>query len=218
MPTMPPQQTLMPALAHAAQRVEAVLVFARRDDVVVELGRGVEVVVVVIEAGVFQFFGLAFFQHAQRGAGFQTQRLHFAHHLFDLFHVAIFRAAPCGAHAETRRAVGLGLRARRRARCRVEDLLCFDAGVVARRLRAVAAIFLAAAGLDRQQRGQFDVAVGEVGAVHGFCARNISSLNGRSNSASTSATGQVAASRQSGATARRVDEENDRLDDMRAFS
>jgi hypothetical protein len=58
MPTMPPQQTFMPALAHALQRVEAVLVGARGDDLAVELGRGVEVVVVVVEPGVLQLLRL----------------------------------------------------------------------------------------------------------------------------------------------------------------
>ena len=62
--------------AHARQRVEAVLVVARGDDVAVEVGRAVQVVVVVVQAGVAQRLGMAVFQHAQRGAGFQAQRLH----------------------------------------------------------------------------------------------------------------------------------------------
>ena len=41
-------------VAHALERVEAVLVVARGDDLAVELGRGVEVVVVVVEARVAQ--------------------------------------------------------------------------------------------------------------------------------------------------------------------
>ena len=37
--------------AHVLEGIEAVLVDARRDDLAIELGRGVEIVVVVIEAG-----------------------------------------------------------------------------------------------------------------------------------------------------------------------
>ena len=37
--------------ADALERVEAILVAARRDHLAVELGRGVEIVVVVVEAG-----------------------------------------------------------------------------------------------------------------------------------------------------------------------
>ena len=46
------------------------------------------------------------------------------------------------------------------------QLLRLDAGVVARGLRAVAAIFRAATGLDRQQRGQLDILRIEVLAMH----------------------------------------------------
>ena len=45
---------LQPGAAHVRQRVEAVLVLARVDDLAVELGRAVEVVVVVVEAGVLE--------------------------------------------------------------------------------------------------------------------------------------------------------------------
>ena len=54
MPTMPPQQVFMPACAHMFQRVEAILILAGVDHLAVELRRGVEVVVVVVEAGVLQ--------------------------------------------------------------------------------------------------------------------------------------------------------------------
>jgi hypothetical protein len=49
-------------IAHAAQGIETVPVFARVDDVAVELGRRVEVVVVVVEAGIGELLGLALFQ------------------------------------------------------------------------------------------------------------------------------------------------------------
>ena len=135
--------------AHAAQSVQTVLVFARGDDVVVELGRRIEVMVVEVQARVFQAVRLSLFQHAQSSAGFQAQRLHLGHHLFDFFHVALFRAAPGGAHAEARGAVGFRLARRVEHRVDVEDFFRFHARVIAGRLRAVAAVFFAAARLDR---------------------------------------------------------------------
>lgn len=94
-------------MTHATERIEAVLIFTRRNDVIVKLRRGIPVVVVVIESGFFQAIDLALFQHAERGAGFQPERLDFAHHLFDLLHVTFFRRTSGGAHAKARRAVGL---------------------------------------------------------------------------------------------------------------
>ena len=124
------------------------------DDLAVELGRRVEIVVVVVEARVRELLGLPVLQHAERRAGLQSQRLHAAHHVEHRVEVAILRTAPRGAHAEARRA-GF-LRAARRVEHRVEPEhgLVADAGVVARRLRAVAAVLGTAAGLDRQQRRQ----------------------------------------------------------------
>ena len=46
-------------VAHVRQRVQAILEFARVDDLAVELRRGVEVVVVVVQAGVLQRVRLA---------------------------------------------------------------------------------------------------------------------------------------------------------------
>ena len=45
-------------LAHVRERLEAIVVGARRDDLAVELGRGVEVVVVGGEAGLGEALGL----------------------------------------------------------------------------------------------------------------------------------------------------------------
>src|SRR5438876_7530953 len=50
--------------ANADQRFETIAIFARGNDLAVELGRGVEVVVVVIEAGSFERFRLTVFEHA----------------------------------------------------------------------------------------------------------------------------------------------------------
>ena len=49
--------------ADTRERIEAILIDARRHDLAVELGRGVEIVIVVIEAGVLQCFD-AFFGEA----------------------------------------------------------------------------------------------------------------------------------------------------------
>ena len=59
----------------------------------------------------------------------------------------------------------------------------FDAGVVVRALRAIGAVFRAAAGLDREQRRDLHLASDRNAARCMRCARNISSGNGRSNSA-----------------------------------
>jgi hypothetical protein len=99
MPTMPPQQTLMPALAHARQRVEAILVVARGDDLAVELGRGVEVVVVVVEAGVASALGLAVGEHAER-AQVSRPSAFTARTIASTFSRSRSFGAPGGAHAE----------------------------------------------------------------------------------------------------------------------
>ena len=70
----------------------------------VELRRGVDVVVVVVEARVLQFARLVGIEHAERRAGFHAERAHFANHRRDRFDVALLRRTPGGAHAEARRA------------------------------------------------------------------------------------------------------------------
>ena len=142
--------------AHALERVEAVLVVARRDHLAVELGRGVEVVVVVVEPRLAKLLGLALLEHAERAAGLEAELLHLAHHVEHGLEVAGLGAAPGRAHAEARRAVVL--RGRRRAHDLVErqHRLVLHARGVARRLRAVAAVLGAAAGLDRQERRALD--------------------------------------------------------------
>ena len=138
-------------IAHGVERVEAVLVGARRDDGAVIFRRGVEVVVVVVEAGGLQPRRLLGRQHAERGAGLEPQGLDALHHGADGIEIALLRAAPCRAHAEARGAAGF--RRTRLAEHRVEahKFLGLDAGVVLRGLRTIGAILRAAAGLDRQQ-------------------------------------------------------------------
>ncbi len=156
-------------VADKLERVQPIFVGARGDDLAVILRRGIEIVVVVIEAGVFQLFSLMRGEHAQRHAGFQPQSFycfdHFQHHAQIFF----ARTAPGGAHAETRRAAGF---------CRLgipdhffqrQQLFFRQAGVVMTALRAIGAVFRAGAGLDRQQRrGLHGVGV-EVPAMNALC-------------------------------------------------
>jgi hypothetical protein len=148
MPTMPPLQGV------------------GGDHPAVEVGCGVEVVVVVVEAGVGELLGLAFLQHAQGHAGLQAERLHLAHHLEHRGEVLVLRPAPGGTHAEAAGAARLG-------RARVgehlvdrEQALAGETAVVAGGLRAVAAVFRAAAGLDREQGGALHFLRVEVAAMH----------------------------------------------------
>ena len=133
------------------QGVEAILHLAGVDDVAVELGIGIDVVVVIVQACVFQRMRLFAGEHAERRAGFQAERLDLADHRRDLGHIAILRRAPGRAHAEARRTGGLRLPGLRHHVLGGHELRGIDAGVVARRLRAVAAILRATAGLHRQQ-------------------------------------------------------------------
>ena len=67
-------------LAHVGERVEALLECSRRDHLAVVLGRGVDVVVVIVETGIGQNARLLRLQHAKRHAGLETEFLHAAHH------------------------------------------------------------------------------------------------------------------------------------------
>ena len=157
--------------AYALERVETILVVARGDDPAVELGRGVEVVVVVIEPGALELFRLAVLQHAQRRAGLEPERrarpTPCRQHRLE---VALLRTAPGRAHAEARGAVRLGGLRRGEDRVDGKQRLVFHAGVIARRLRAVPAILGAAAGLDRQQRRELHRVRVEVLPVDLVCA------------------------------------------------
>src|SRR5580700_9660133 len=94
-------------IAHVVERLQAVLIGARGDDLLVELRRGVEVVIVEIEAGVFEPPRLAGGEHAERGAGLEPERLDALDHGADRIEIAILRLAPRRAHAEAAGAAGL---------------------------------------------------------------------------------------------------------------
>ena len=140
----------------------------RGDDLVVELGAGVEVVVVVVETGGGEFLRLAGAEQAQRQAGFHAEVLDRAHHLDDAVEIAILRPAPGRAHAEAAGAPVLRRFRRHLHLFELEQLLALDANLVlaSRRLRAVAAVLGTTAGLDRQQRRALDGIGVEMLAMH----------------------------------------------------
>jgi hypothetical protein len=156
--------------ADVFERVEAILVLTRLNYLAVELRRGVEIVVVVVQPGRLQRLCLRVAEHAQRGAGFQAETFHRADDFGDLDHVAILRAAPRRAHAKAARTGGLGGLGAFQHGVHAHQLLRLHARVVARGLRAVGAVFRATAGLDRQQRGYLHGVRVMLFAVHGLRA------------------------------------------------
>jgi len=154
--------------AHVLQSVQAVLVGAGADDVGVVLGRGVEVVVVVVKPGLFKGYRLVRFEHAQGGAGLHAQAFDGADEFAHFFNVAVFGGTPCGAHAKAGGASVFGGLGGLQYFIYRHEFFGFDAGIKLGRLGAVAAVFGAAAGFNGQQRGQLDVACGPVLAVHGL--------------------------------------------------
>ena len=152
--------------AHVLQRVQPVLIGPGAHHVGVVLGGGVQVVVVVVQPGVFQRLRLVRFEHAQRGAGLQAQAFHGANQGADFFNVAVFGRPPGGAHAKAGGARVLGGLGGAHYLLHFHELFGLHAGVELGRLRAVAAVFRAATRFHRQERGQFNVARRPVLAVH----------------------------------------------------
>ena len=188
MPTMPPQQTLMPASRTCCERVEPILVGARGDDLAVEFGRGVEVVVVVVEAGVLEpqrLLGVSMPSVTQvsRPSAFTPSTMAQTH-----VEVALLRRAPGGAHAEAawRRPPWRPCASASTSSTCHQLLAPSSAGVVMRALRAVAAVLRAAAGLDRQERRDLHLARVEMRRWMRWAWNNRSG-NGSSNSAAISA-------------------------------
>ena len=125
--------------------------------------------VVVIQPCLGQHFGLPRRQHAQRHAGFEAHRAHALHDLDNRGHVAVLGIAPGRAHAEALRSGILGPRRRLQHFAHVHQLGCCHAAVRLDRLRAIAAVFRTAAGLDRQQGAQLDLIGRMVRPVHFGC-------------------------------------------------
>ena len=124
--------------------------------------------VVVIESCILQLFGLLVVEHAQRGTGFHAQRAHFPDHLQHGRHVLLGGLAPGRAHAEAPGAGLLGCLGGLHHFVQFQHLLVLDRGME-RGLRAVAAVFGTAAGLDRQQGGKLHRIRVEMFAVHLLC-------------------------------------------------
>ena len=138
------------------QRIEPILIGPRTDDGRIIVRPGVQVVIVIVEAGLSQAPGLWRRQHAEGHAGFESRRLDAFDHRADRLDIAVFQFAPSRAHAEALRAASL-----RRLR-RLDDGVGghqfprLEPRVEMRRLAAIAAIFRTSAGLDRQQLRALD--------------------------------------------------------------
>ena len=154
------------------ERLEAILIGARGDDLAIKLRRRIEVVIVEVEAGVLEPPRLSVGQHAERDAALEPQRLDARDHGADLLDVAVLGRAPGGAHAEP---AGAGLaRGARFVEHGVErhQLFRAHAGRVARALRTIGAVLRAAAGLDREQRRNLHRARIEIVAVNALRAEH----------------------------------------------
>ena len=165
-PDNPAAANVNSRVAHVLERIEPVLVCARGDDLAVIFRRCIEIVVVIVEAAVLQPPRLIAGQHAERDAGLHPERLHALDHRADFVEIAIFGRAPRRAHAEARRAASFCRTRLVEHGIKIHQLLGFDAGVEFRRLRAIGAIFRAAAGLDRQQCRDLDLGGVEVFAMN----------------------------------------------------
>ena len=148
-----------PGFPHGGNGVEPVLVGVGGDDLGVKLGRGIEVVVVGGDAGFLELAGFDGGQVAEGDADFDAELGDVADDVQDMLELglAVADAAPGRAHAEPGGAVvdgcfGCG-----------HDLAFFHQrgerqfAAVAGALGAVAAVFGAAARLDRQERAELDL-------------------------------------------------------------
>ena len=173
MPTMPPQQTCMPAVAHMAERVEPVLVAAGGDDGAVVLRRGIEVVVVVVEAGLLEPPCLrrpsACRASRRSPARAPSPPAIISHTLSRSRSLGSRQAAPMQKRLAPAR---LAVRASASTASSVISFSGFDAGIVMRALRTIAAVLRATAGLDRQQRGHLHLGRVEVHAMDALRAEH----------------------------------------------
>ena len=142
-----------PCSAHPFKGFQALLVRPSRDDPVVVLRAGVEVVVVSGEPCLRQSFGLLIGEHAGGDAGFHSHAANPAHHLEHCLEGrAIANLPPGPAHAEPVCTGFFGSASPLQHGCNLH--LGFegrDVTAVVDGLGAVGAVLLAAAGLDAQQ-------------------------------------------------------------------
>src|SRR5579884_3040595 len=137
--------------AHVLEGSEPILIGAGRNDLAVELRRGVEIVIVVVETGALEARGLPRVEHAERRAGLEPERTDGLHHGADPIEIAVPGRAPGRPHAEPAGARSLGGAGLVHHRRDIHQFVGLDACVVMRALRAIGAVLRAAAGLDRQQ-------------------------------------------------------------------
>jgi len=83
---------------HMCERFQAILVGAYGDDL--KFGRAVEIVVVIVEARIFEPARLGGSEHAERGTGFEPRRPDAFDHGANGIEIAILRRAPRCTHAE----------------------------------------------------------------------------------------------------------------------
>src|SRR5579884_1799463 len=75
--------------AHVLEGSEPILIGAGRNDLAVELRRGVEIVIVVVETGALEARGLPRVEHAERRAGLEPERTDGLHHGADPIEIAV---------------------------------------------------------------------------------------------------------------------------------
>jgi len=150
-----------------ADGVEAVVEGVGGDDVGVELGAGVEVVVVGGDAGGAELAGGLGGELAEGDADFHAELGDFADGFEDLgeLGVVLGDASPRGAHAEAGAAVGAGALGGLEDAGERREGFAVEAGVVVGALGAVGAVLAAAAGLDAHEGAELDFVVGPVEAV-----------------------------------------------------
>ncbi|MOA11627.1 hypothetical protein D3C78_1315790 [compost metagenome] len=150
------------------QGIEPVLIGAGGDDVTVELGGGVEVVVVVVEPGGAEAGGLLRGQHPKGHTGLHAEAAHPLDHLQYVGHVPLPGVAPGGPHAEAGRAVGPGLTGPLQHLFHFHQPLGLESGMIAGALGAILAILRTGAGLDGEQGADLHLVRIEMGAVNGL--------------------------------------------------
>ena len=134
--------------------LEAVVVRPRRYHRRVVLAGRVEVVVVRRQSGLLELLGLLLVDHAEGAAHLETERVDLAHHRQNLSERALLvpKLAPRRPHAETSGARLLGATGRGDNVVHGHHGRRLHRGLVAAGLRAVLAVLVAPARLDREQR------------------------------------------------------------------
>jgi hypothetical protein len=152
--------------ANALQSGQTLVVRPCRDDLAVELRRGVKVVVVRRQSSIRERVGLLLIEHPQRATRFHTEGADAAHHLEHTFELRSARhVSPRRAHAEPRRALSTG-RARRTKRIvDAHQIRTRHTGLVVGRLRTVRAVLRTSPALDVEKDRTLDLVCGVVLAM-----------------------------------------------------